>query len=211
MGTEWVIGVKPAGQSSGAMLGLPIQLIEEDRLDLASRRDGAARRLESRRPQCARSAAATRLRGAPPRCGATASRRAVRPHAAAHGPGPRGLHAACRPAGRQLAESSTLLRCLSAGDAPDPGRSRPSSLRKQTGRRCALCGNRRSTGTWRRRARSRSSRWMARSIAWRRSTLNWPGSSSFVRLADSRLRKRRMFCLCRHRPPSGIGALRKRG
>ena len=37
-----------------------------------------------------------------------------------------------------------------------------------------------------------SSRWITRSIAWKRSTLNSPKSSSFVRLADSRSRKRHM-------------------
>ena len=44
-----------------------------------------------------------------------------------------------------------------------------------------------------------------------RSTLNWPRSSSFVRLADSRSRKRRMFSACHHRPSSATGAPRKRG
>ena len=62
-----------------------------------------------------------------------------------------------------------------------------------------------------RQTRCPSSRWITRSIAWKRSTLNWPKSSSFVRLADSRSRKRHMFSACPHRPPSATGAPRKRG
>ena len=53
--------------------------------------------------------------------------------------------------------------------------------------------------------------WTALSIDWKRSTLNWPASSSFVPLVDSPSRKLRMFCLCHHRPPSAIGGLQKRG
>ena len=49
--------------------GLPIQLIEEGSDGLASRRHGAARRLESRQPDCAQPVAATRLCGAPARGG----------------------------------------------------------------------------------------------------------------------------------------------
>jgi RNA polymerase sigma factor (TIGR02999 family) len=44
-----------------------------------------------------------------------------------------------------------------------------------------------------------------------RSTLNWPRSSSFVRLAGSRSRKRPMCSACPHRQPSATGAPRKRG
>src|SRR6185295_9182839 len=61
------------GTPPGAMLWAPIQPIEEDSDGLASQRHGAARRLESRRPDCAQPASATRLRGAPTRCRETAS------------------------------------------------------------------------------------------------------------------------------------------
>ena len=175
------IGDLPCRQTD-PILWLPRAL--EDGDDCASQRHGVAGRLESRRSTGTRSVAAARLCGTPPHRRPPASGRAGEPHAPADGARSRGLSAARRPAAGRLAEPRALLWRRRADHAQNPGRPRPSPRARAN----AAMVFRACRSTRRRDVAAPDEMPILaldlRSVAWSRSTRNWPGSWSCARLAD---------------------------